>query len=277
MKGNALNYYEHHLGDWIRDTVHLSLLEEGVYRRLIDQYYIREKPLPLDLNSVYRLARANSKLEQSAVVSVLGEFFTQGGDGFHSKRCDSEIAEYHNGLPAADAKRENERERQRRARDRRKQLFATLRELGHVAPWDATTDELQTALSHATNGAGHEPVTPPVTRDNTAIQSPDTIHHKEEESVGSADIVRVFDHWTTVHGKSRSKLDDKRKKLIRAALKIYPAETLCQSIDGYKRSEFHQGKNDRRTVYDDIEIMLRDAKQIDAGIAYTNGGTQKWL
>jgi hypothetical protein len=91
------------------------------------------------------------------------------------------------------------------------------------------------------------------------------------------DVSLVFDHWKTVHGKSRSKLDDKRKKLIRAALKIYPAETLCQSIDGYKRSEFHQGKNDRRTVYDDIEIMLRDAKQIDAGIAYTNGGTQKWL
>jgi uncharacterized protein YdaU (DUF1376 family) len=109
------------------------------------------------------------------------------------------------------------------------------------------------------------------------IQS-NPIHKKEEElSVPSGDVVRVFDHWKTVHGKSRSKLDDKRKKLIRGALKIYPAETLCQSIDGYKRSEFHQGKNDRRTVYDDIEIMLRDAKQIDAGIAYTNGGTQKWL
>jgi hypothetical protein len=87
--------------------------------------------------------------------------------------------------------------------------------------------------------------------------------------VPSGDVVRVFGHWQTVHGKARAKLDDKRKRLIRAALKIHSADDLCRCISGYKRSPFHQGKNDRGVVYDDIGLMLRDAKQIEQGIAHS--------
>jgi hypothetical protein len=88
------------------------------------------------------------------------------------------------------------------------------------------------------------------------------------------DVVLVFDHWKTVHGKPRSRLDDKRRKLIRAALKDYPPDVLRRCIDGYKRSTFHQGKNDRGAVYDSIELMLRDAKQIDQGVAFADTEVQ---
>ena len=36
-----------HVGDYIRDTVALDMVEDGAYNRLLDQYYLRELPLPL--------------------------------------------------------------------------------------------------------------------------------------------------------------------------------------------------------------------------------------
>lgn len=89
-----MNYYEHHLGDYMRDTAHLSLVEEGVYRRLIDAYYVREKPLPEDIVECCKLARATSKAERQAVAYVLREFFNLESTGYHQKRCDEVIAKF---------------------------------------------------------------------------------------------------------------------------------------------------------------------------------------
>ena len=89
-----MNYYEHHLGDYMRDTVHLSVLEDGIYRRLLDQYYIRERPLPLDHADCCKLARAASRSERDAVGYVLREYFEQREDGYHQPRADAEIARF---------------------------------------------------------------------------------------------------------------------------------------------------------------------------------------
>ena len=89
-----MNYYEHHLGDYLRDTAHLSVIEDGIYRRLIDQYYIREKPLPLDAKECCKLARAASVAERKAVAYVLESFFTKAPDGYRQTRCDAEIARF---------------------------------------------------------------------------------------------------------------------------------------------------------------------------------------
>ncbi len=85
-------YYEHHLGDYLRDTAHLSVLEDGIYRRLLDQYYIRERPLPADIRECCKLARAVTRQERAAVTYVLDSFFALDADGYHQSRCDSEIA-----------------------------------------------------------------------------------------------------------------------------------------------------------------------------------------
>lgn len=89
-----MNYYEHHLGDYMRDTAHLSLLEDGAYRRLIDAYYAREKPLPGDVKECCKLARAASKHERDAVAYVLKEFFELTDDGHRQKRCDEVIGRF---------------------------------------------------------------------------------------------------------------------------------------------------------------------------------------
>lgn len=82
------------------------------------------------------------------------------------------------------------------------------------------------------------------------------------------DISLVFDHWRQEHNRQKSQLDAKRQKLIRVALAAYSPEQLCTSITGYKFSEFHNGKNENKTKYTDIELFLRDAKHIDAGIEF---------
>jgi uncharacterized protein YdaU (DUF1376 family) len=89
-----MNYYEHHLGDYMRDTAHLSLMEDGVYRRLIDAYYAREKPLPANVADCCKLARVSGKTERDAVQYVLREFFQLAEDGWRQKRCDEVIEKY---------------------------------------------------------------------------------------------------------------------------------------------------------------------------------------
>ena len=175
-----MNYYEHHLGDYVRDTAHLSMLEDAAYRRLLDAYYIREAPLPTDVRDCCKLARAQSKPEREAVAYVLREFFELRDDGHHQDRCDREIARYLEKLPEIDRKRENAAERQRRARDHRKDLFEQLRQAGEVPHYSTPTHDLVTLLetvksrnmSRVTSAQRNATIT----RNDTATHTPDTIH-----------------------------------------------------------------------------------------------------
>ena len=87
-----MNYYERHIGDYLKDTAHLSLLEHGVYSRLLDVYYTREGAIPVA--QVERLVAARSKEERAALAVVLDEFFTVSDDVLHHARCDREIERY---------------------------------------------------------------------------------------------------------------------------------------------------------------------------------------
>lgn len=89
-----MNFYKHHIGDYAASTVHLSPLEDCFYRRMLDAYYLREKPLPVAEADVCRLVRAQSAPEKRAVQAVLVEFFDRREDGRHQKRCDEEVVAY---------------------------------------------------------------------------------------------------------------------------------------------------------------------------------------
>lgn len=85
-----MNFYPHHIGDYMTATVHLSWLEDCAYRRLLDVYYSREESLP-DVAQACRLVRATSKDERKAVETVLHEFFTLTDGHWAHPRCDAEI------------------------------------------------------------------------------------------------------------------------------------------------------------------------------------------
>ena len=83
-------WYKFHLGDYITHTMHLSDAEDLAYRRLLDLYYMSERPIPLDTESVSRRIR----LDLDITESVLGEFFERTDEGYRNHRCDVEITKY---------------------------------------------------------------------------------------------------------------------------------------------------------------------------------------
>lgn len=144
-----MKFYEHHLGDYAGAAGHLSMLEHGAYRLLLDRYYATEQPLPADLLAIYRVARARSADERAAVDAVLAEFFVLEGGEYRNRRCDAEIARYQEHQTEREAKRDNEAERQRRARVRRQKLFDQLRGFDMVPKWDTSTADLERLLAEA--------------------------------------------------------------------------------------------------------------------------------
>jgi uncharacterized protein YdaU (DUF1376 family) len=83
-------YYQFNIGDYQSHTSHLSEIEDLVYRRLLDWYYLHEIPIPLDESEVSRQIRMRSHTESIAI--VLQEYFERTDDGWIHHRANKEIA-----------------------------------------------------------------------------------------------------------------------------------------------------------------------------------------
>ena len=90
-----MHYYQHNIADYRKDTSHLSLLEHGIYRQLLDSYYLDELPLTNDLAKLMRSHSVRSADEQQALQNVLTDFFELTENGYIHKRCQDEITQYH--------------------------------------------------------------------------------------------------------------------------------------------------------------------------------------
>ena len=84
-----MNYFPFHLGDYAAHTGHLEPMEDLAYRRLLDLYYLREGPLPADIQVTAKLVRMRSMAGD--VEAVLSEFFVLTDEGWTHTRCDEEI------------------------------------------------------------------------------------------------------------------------------------------------------------------------------------------
>lgn len=86
----------------------------------------------------------------------------------------------------------------------------------------------------------------------------------EKPSVFNGQVGEIFSYWQTELNHPRARLDDKRRKKINGLLKIgYTVDDLKTAIDGCKSSPYHQGQNKQATIYDDIELICRDASHVD--------------
>jgi len=89
-----MHYFNFNIGDYASHTRHLSLLEDLAYRRLIDTYYLSEKPFYGSPAEIAKDIGMISQIEE--VFYILSKFFEQNDDGsWFNKRCDEEIAKYH--------------------------------------------------------------------------------------------------------------------------------------------------------------------------------------
>lgn len=89
-----MHYYTFNIGDYRKDTGHLSTLEHGIYRQLLDWYYLDERPIPKETQTVIRRLRLGSESDIAALKSVLSDFFVLQEDGYHQAHCDAAIAKY---------------------------------------------------------------------------------------------------------------------------------------------------------------------------------------
>lgn len=99
----TLPWYPRNMGEYARDTGHLTMLEHGAYNLLLDAYYstgclprcsnATSNALPMpDHSRLYRLCSAITKAEQDAVDTVLSYFFHIDGSGeYKHTKCDEII------------------------------------------------------------------------------------------------------------------------------------------------------------------------------------------
>jgi hypothetical protein len=92
-----------------------------------------------------------------------------------------------------------------------------------------------------------------------------TVAQAQPVSVDAADpITFVFSHWKATMCHTEAILDEKRKQVIRRALKSgYLVEDLCQAISGCANTPYNMGDNDCGQRFDGLEWILRNADQIE--------------
>ena len=96
----------------------------------------------------------------------------------------------------------------------------------------------------------------------------------EKEQPGA--VEEVFEYWVTTMNKRRNivRLDSKRRLSIGAAIHDYGLELCKQAIDGCKMSPFHMGQNKQGKIYNDIELILRDAEKIERFLSFVPGNEE---
>jgi uncharacterized protein YdaU (DUF1376 family) len=242
-----MHYYPFNIGDYRRQTNHLTLLEHGIYRSLIDTYYLDERPLCADHAKLMRSHCVRTEEEKQAFLNVLEDFFVKQSDGYHHKACDEYIEKYR-------AKREKAK-------------------ASAEARWSKTvkkqpkTCERNANASKSNANASKNDANGMLTNNQEPITNNQDLKDTKVSCRRNADVcVELHAAYCKIMNKSpnRIKLSDSRRKLINKALKDYPVEDIVQAFEGCAQSKFHQGKNATGVKYDQMELILRDAKHIES-------------
>lgn len=89
-----MHYYAFNIADYRKDADWLSVSEAGIYRWLIDQYYLDERPIENDLRLLMRRLHLTSD-QKELLTSVLEAFFVLEDEAWRHERIDEEIEQYH--------------------------------------------------------------------------------------------------------------------------------------------------------------------------------------
>jgi len=87
-----MHYYSFNPGDYTSHTLGLSLLEDLAYRRMLDLYYLKERPLPGEPKAVARDIGMLANLDE--ITYVLEKYFTMNNGFWEHARCEKQIKEY---------------------------------------------------------------------------------------------------------------------------------------------------------------------------------------
>ena len=94
-----MHYYQFNIGDYSSHTSRLSLLEDLAYRRLLDHYYLSEKPISGSLEDISRDIGMMDHIDE--ITYILKKFFILKESSWIQCRADKEIENYHSKLDNA--------------------------------------------------------------------------------------------------------------------------------------------------------------------------------
>lgn len=83
----------------------------------------------------------------------------------------------------------------------------------------------------------------------------------------------VFEHWCGVMGKNANTVfDRKRQRAVATQLKAgRTVDELKRAVDGCKMDPFSMGQNDRAQVFNDFNLIFRDAAHVEKFLAIADG------
>ena len=76
-------------------------------------------------------------------------------------------------------------------------------------------------------------------------------------------IKDLFSYWQEIHKHTKSKLDKKRKTILKNALNDYGFDDCKKAIKGIGYSSFHMGSNETKTVYDSLSVIFKNADNVE--------------
>lgn len=87
-------YYPFHIAEYRKDAGHLTPEEHYIYRWLIDEYFLDEKPITLDKRKLMRRMRLT--FDQVEILDqVLQDFFIETEKGYKHTRIERELANWY--------------------------------------------------------------------------------------------------------------------------------------------------------------------------------------
>lgn len=86
-----MNFFKLYIGDYLRDTGTLTLAQHGAYVLMLMHHYANEAPLPVG-RELYRLLRADTKLEREAIDFVAAKFWITTDAGLINERSGKEFS-----------------------------------------------------------------------------------------------------------------------------------------------------------------------------------------
>lgn len=88
-----MHYYTFYAKDYASKASFLEPMEDLAYRRMLDLYYLNEKPLPSDVEEIAFLIRMRSHCD--SIATVLRYFFELTASGYINKKVETVLSEYH--------------------------------------------------------------------------------------------------------------------------------------------------------------------------------------
>jgi uncharacterized protein YdaU (DUF1376 family) len=232
-----MHYYQHHIGDFQRDTASLSDADTLAYLRLIWMYYDTEQPLP---NDPAKLAFKIGSTEEKISI-ILHTYFHFINNVWHHNRCDEELSKVYESSEKARDKANKRWEKARAMQQHHHEHVeinnAVVKPLETQSNTEAMLQHTDSNAVEPKNDATHKPINP--IKNNTST---------------NVDFERFWDIWPSSKRKiakqkclavwKRRQLSQKVEKIISHVKIMRSTKTWAEGYDPAPLTYLNQGRYD---------------------------------